>query len=145
MYFTIFVNKNCSYFLNFILPLSPKMVLNLWLFNSKQVKKKQFAKCWNHYMISLSHSIKFLFSLSCVSYLTVTFIWKQLWILCSIRAGMATKKLMKLQLNLILNKLSTSVLSTWFTKELDYKAKFKTLTVLKISSNSWLLKSWRIC
>ena len=53
---------------------------------------------------------------------------------------MATKKLMKLQLNLILNKLSTSVLSTWFTKELDYKAKFKTLTVLKISSNSWLLK-----
>ena len=54
---------------------------------------------------------------------------------------MATKKLMKLQLNLILNKLSTSVLSTWLTKELDYKAKFKTLTVLKISSNSWLLKS----
>ena len=41
---------------------------------------------------------------------------------------MATKKLMKLQLNLILNKLSNSVLSTWFTKELDYKAKFKTLT-----------------
>ena len=54
---------------------------------------------------------------------------------------MATKKLMKLQLNLILNKLSTSVLSTWFTKELNYKAKFTTLTVLKISSNSWVLKS----
>ena len=54
---------------------------------------------------------------------------------------MATKKLMKLQLNLISNKLSTSVLSTWFTQELDYKAKFTTLTVLKISSNSWLLKS----
>ena len=55
---------------------------------------------------------------------------------------MATKKLMKLQLNLILNKLSTSVLSTWFTKELaDYKAKFTTLTVLTMSSNSWLLKS----
>ena len=54
---------------------------------------------------------------------------------------MATKKLMKLQLNLILIKLSTSVLSTWFTKELDYKAKFKTLTVLKISSNSRVLKS----
>ena len=56
---------------------------------------------------------------------------------------MATKKPMKLELNLILNKLklSTSVLSTWFPKELDYKAKFTTLTVLKISSNSWLLKS----
>ena len=88
-------------------------------------------------MISLIQSIKYFFSFTCVSYLT----FENSCEFCVIRAGMATKKLMKLQLNLILNKLSISVLPTWFTQELDYKAKFTTLTVLKISSNSWVLKS----
>ena len=92
-------------------------------------------------MISLIQSIKYFFSFTCVSYLT----FENSCEFCVIRAGMATKKLMKLQLNLILNKLSISVLPTWFTQELDYKAKFTTLTVLKISSNSWVLKSWHIC
>ena len=42
-------------------------------------------------------------------------------------------------------KQAAQVQFIWFTQQLDYKAVYKALTVLKISSKSWLLTSWHIC
>ena len=49
---------------------------------------------------------------------------------------MAKKKLMKLCLNLTLNKLYQQLYFIWFTQELDYKAIYTALTALKITSKS---------
>ena len=128
----------------YILPLSVKIVMNLCLLSSKHETACQILTTTR----SQVTQVVFFFHLSII-FRHVSLInteplnSKQFWI--CVKLGQVLPLKVDETVHLSYFKQAAQLQFIWFTQQLDYKAFYKALTELKISSKSWLLTSWHIC